>query len=350
MVRTPSIISSSQLGGDSFGYHWIDDDTFSLYLLDVCGHGVGAALLSISVMNVLRTSSLVDTNFRDPANVLGNLNAAFPMEQHNDMYFTAWYGVYTLSTNNLSFACGGHPPAVLIAQDGTVRHLSAKGAVVGAFPKPTYETASTTVVPGSRLYLFSDGTYEIDRPDSSMMTHEEFSLILKDPVKSGVSKLQAIVTEVRRQQEQEAFVDDFSLVEFCFPDEQLPSHGVLKLKATLGEVARLHPFLTSYCEHEGTPMEQVFDFEVILEELVTNVIKYGGVDAGQEAASSNSCAKGTKSQSASATGAIRSTHLPGTKSILINRSKNARSEASASTLSRNSPTPRAMSTRMERTS
>lgn len=171
---------------------------------------------------------------------------------------------------------------MLIAQDGTVRHLSAKGAVVGAFPKPTYETASTTVVPGSRLYLFSDGTYEIDRPDSSMMTHEEFSLILKDPVKSGVSKLQAIVTEVRRQQEQEAFVDDFSLVEFCFPDEQLPSHGVLKLKATLGEVARLHPFLTSYCEHEGTPMEQVFDFEVILEELVTNVIKYGGVDAGQE--------------------------------------------------------------------
>lgn len=89
MVRTPSIISSSQLGGDSFGYHWIDDDTFSLYLLDVCGHGVGAALLSISVMNVLRTSSLVDTNFRDPDNVLGNLNAAFPMEQHNDMYFTA---------------------------------------------------------------------------------------------------------------------------------------------------------------------------------------------------------------------------------------------------------------------
>jgi len=275
-------ISSSQLGGDSFGYHWIDDDTFSLYLLDVCGHGVGAALLSISVMNVLRTSSLVDTNFRDPANVLGNLNAAFPMEQHNDMYFTAWYGVYTLSTNNLSFACGGHPPAVLIAPDGTVRHLSAKGAVVGAFPKPTYETASTTVAPGSRLYLFSDGTYEIDRPDSSMMTHEEFSLILKDPVKSGVSKLEAIVTEVRRQQEKEAFVDDFSLVEFRFPGDQLPSHGVLRLKADLSEVARLHPFLTSYCQHEGTPMEQVFDFEVILEELVTNVIKYGCVEAGQE--------------------------------------------------------------------
>jgi len=275
-------ISSSQLGGDSFGYHWIDDDTFSLYLLDVCGHGVGAALLSISVMNVLRTSSLVDTDFRDPASVLGNLNAAFPMEQQNDMYFTAWYGVYTLSTGTLRFACGGHPPAVLIAPDGTVLHLSAKGAVVGAFPKPTYETASTQVAPGSRLYLFSDGTYEIDRPDSTMMTHEEFSIILKDPVATGTRKLESVVMEVRQQQQKEAFADDFSLVEFHFPDNQPPSHGALRLKAELSELTRLHPFLTSYCEKEGTPTEQIFDFEVILEELVTNVIKYGRVDAGKE--------------------------------------------------------------------
>ncbi len=209
-------ISSSQLGGDSFGYHWLDDDTLSLYLLDVCGHGVGAALLSISVVNVLRISSLADTNFRDPANVLGNLNAAFPMEQHNDMYFTAWYGVYTRSTGTLRFACGGHPPAVLIAADGSFQNLSAKGAVVGAFPKPTYETASVTVAQGSRLYLFSDGTYEIDRPDSTMMTHEEFSLILRDSAESGRTKLEAIVNEVRRQQGKNDFADDFSLVEFTF--------------------------------------------------------------------------------------------------------------------------------------
>jgi len=210
-------ISSSQLGGDSFGYHWLDDDTLSLYLLDVCGHGVGAALLSISVVNVLRISSLSDTNFKDPANVLGNLNAAFPMEHHNDMYFTAWYGVYNRSTGTLRFACGGHPPAVLVEPNGNCQNLSAKGAVVGAFPKPTYETASVTVAPGSKLYLFSDGTYEIDRPDSTMMTHEEFSLILRESEDRGLSKLESIVAEVRRQQEKDDFADDFSLVEFTFP-------------------------------------------------------------------------------------------------------------------------------------
>ena len=49
-------VPSAELGGDAFGYHWLDDDHFAMYLLDVCGHGVGAALLSISALNVDRKS------------------------------------------------------------------------------------------------------------------------------------------------------------------------------------------------------------------------------------------------------------------------------------------------------
>lgn len=209
-------VSSSQLGGDSFGYHWLDDDSLSIYLLDVCGHGVGAALLSISVVNVLRNSSLADTDFQNPSEVLGNLNAAFPMEHHNEMYFTAWYGVYSRSTGILSFACGGHPPAVLISPDGEVINLAAKGTVVGVFPEPVFESSSVKVEAGSRLYLFSDGTYEIDRPNASMMTHEEFSMILKKPVSGKITKLETVVSEVRRQQQKDSFSDDFSLIEFTF--------------------------------------------------------------------------------------------------------------------------------------
>lgn len=293
-VRTDWVfVTSSELGGDSFGYHWLDDDTLSLYLLDVCGHGVGAALLSVSVVNVLRTSSLADTDFRDPAAVLGNLNAAFPMEKHNEMYFTAWYGIYKRSTGQMSYACGGHPPAVLVKPDGSHQHLSAKGAVVGVFPTPYYESLSVAVPERSRLYLFSDGAYEIDRPDGTMMTYEELSQLLRTPDQASKlsSRLDSIVTEVRRQQQREDFADDFSLVEFDFLKEPVrdpidPSersgHDTLILRNELAEIGRLHPFLKAYCEREGTPMEQVFDFEIILEELVTNVIKYGGLNPGEE--------------------------------------------------------------------
>ena len=283
-------ISSSQLGGDSFGYHWLDDDTLSLYLLDVCGHGVGAALLSISVVNVLRSGSLAGTDFRDPSAVLGSLNAAFPMEQHNEMYFTGWYGVYNRATGTLHFASGGHPPAVLIAPDGGVRHLASKGAVIGAFPKAVFETKSVLVSPGSRLYLFSDGAYEVDRPDGPMMTHEEFSGILADEKRPA--GLDPIVEEIRRQQGTDAFSDDFSLVEFHFPEKERGTvkttrtpddpTALLLLRSDLPELAKLNPFLVDFCSREGLPSELVPDLELILEELATNVMKYGGVESGAD--------------------------------------------------------------------
>ena len=102
---------SEQLGGDAFGYHWIDDDHFAIYLLDVCGHGVGAALLSISALNVLRAQSLPGVDFKDPSAVLAGLNRTFKMENQNNMYFTIWFGVFQRSSRRLVCSSGGHPPA-----------------------------------------------------------------------------------------------------------------------------------------------------------------------------------------------------------------------------------------------
>ncbi|MEI8191965.1 MAG: response regulator, partial [candidate division NC10 bacterium] len=76
-IRTDwRLIPSFQLGGDSLGYHWIDKEHFAMYLLDVCGHGVGTALLSVSVLDMLRSQSLPDVDFRMPAQVLRALNRA----------------------------------------------------------------------------------------------------------------------------------------------------------------------------------------------------------------------------------------------------------------------------------
>src|SRR5262249_42837305 len=85
-------VPSTQLGGDSFGYHRLDDDHFAFFLLDVSGHGVGASLLSVSAMNVIGARSLPGVDFRDPGQVLAGLNNAFQMDKHNNKYFTIWYG------------------------------------------------------------------------------------------------------------------------------------------------------------------------------------------------------------------------------------------------------------------
>jgi sigma-B regulation protein RsbU (phosphoserine phosphatase) len=162
------------LGGDSFGYHEIDDDHLAVYLLDVCGHGVGAALLSVTAINVLRSAALPNTDFRDPGAVLSALNDAFPMEKQNNMYFTIWYGVYRRSTGALRYASAGHPASVLRKADGRVLTLATPGIAIGMMPDMLYRTAHSEVASGDRLHLVSDGTFEVETAPGEMLAFDTF--------------------------------------------------------------------------------------------------------------------------------------------------------------------------------
>ncbi|MEQ1776852.1 MAG: FHA domain-containing protein, partial [Burkholderiales bacterium] len=111
-VRTEwLLIPCARLGGDALGYQWIDNDHFSLYLLDVSGHGPEAAMLAVGVMNALRQKVLPGADLRDAAQVVKQLNAMFQMEDHSLMYFTLWYGVYRMSVRTLSYCSAGQHPA-----------------------------------------------------------------------------------------------------------------------------------------------------------------------------------------------------------------------------------------------
>jgi serine phosphatase RsbU (regulator of sigma subunit)/anti-sigma regulatory factor (Ser/Thr protein kinase) len=275
--------TSSQLGGDSFGYHWLDDDHLAIYLLDVCGHGVGAALLSVSVVNLLRTTSLTGTDFLDPAAVLASLNETFPMERHGEMYFTAWYGVYTSRTRELCFACGGHPPAVLVTKEGAATCLSAKGVIVGAFPQAAYQNEKVFVPDWARLYLFSDGVYEIEQPGRPMMSYDDFVEILKNLPPD--SELASLVAELKQRQGGDCFVDDISLIEFRFLPPTPTVRESLVLNNNMDEWGELLEFTREFTSRHGLPHEELVILDVILEEVVTNILKYGGMPPDARACS-----------------------------------------------------------------
>ena len=210
-------VPSASLGGDAFGYHWLDDDHFIIYLNDVSGHGVGAALLSVSVMNALRSQSLPDTDFKDPEQVLASLNVAFPGEKNNDMFFTIWYGVYQKSTRELTYASGGHPPALLFGdtpQDNSrVEQLRTPNQVIGAMPDATYQKNKQVIGEQSVLYIFSDGVYEIEKSDGSMWQFDEFTNIMNKPGPDNQSRLDHLYQHAKLIGNQENFEDDFTIVE-----------------------------------------------------------------------------------------------------------------------------------------
>ena len=168
-------ISSQALGGDCFDHYWLDPDYLVVYLLDVSGHGLGAALLSTSVLNVLRSQSLPNVNFYRPETVLKGLNETFQMTQQNEKYFTIWYGVYNRVTRELSYASAGHPPAMLVSPatatgPATISPLRTPGMPIGMMPDATYQWGRCGVAEGGRLYIFSDGIYEIEPTNADAYT------------------------------------------------------------------------------------------------------------------------------------------------------------------------------------
>lgn len=212
-------VPSSELGGDSFGYHWVDPDHFALYLLDVCGHGVGAALLSIVVVNTLRSEALGDTNFRAPDEVLTALNRAYQMEDHNDLYFSIWYGVYHPAERRLKYASAGHHPAILVTGEpalrGHIEKLHASGPVLGITPTATYRSEECRLSAPSRLFLFSDGTFEIGKTDGVMLEFGEFLEVLGAPVAAGESELDRLLDFVRAVHGPGPLEDDFSIIKLA---------------------------------------------------------------------------------------------------------------------------------------
>lgn len=213
---------SAQLGGDAFGYDRLDTDTFVMYLIDVCGHGAGAAMHSVSVLSVLRQRAL-KADLREPAEVLTSLNAMFQMERHDGMYLTMWYGVYHRPERLLRYACAGHHPGFLVsgpldsAGERTAVPLRTRGVMIGAVPEARYVVDQTVVPPRSALYLFSDGVFEIVTRDQRQWRLEDFVRLLIEPRRPDLPESERLYASVKAAARPGPLDDDFSLLVVTFP-------------------------------------------------------------------------------------------------------------------------------------
>ena len=215
-IRTDwHFVPSAHLGGDAFGYHWLDGENFALYLLDVCDHGVGPALLSVSVLNVLRSQSLPNTDFHVPSQVLYTLNETFQMENHNNLYFTMWYGVYNKSTGILEYSSAGNAQALLYDAAGGCADISTPNMLVGGMPDMTYKSSFAAITAPARLYIFSDGVHEVHLPDNTLWGQDRLKRFFAQS-SAGESDLKALYTTLETEQGFKGLEDDFSIMKVTF--------------------------------------------------------------------------------------------------------------------------------------
>ena len=206
---------SARLGGDAFGYQWLDERHFAAFVLDVAGHGAAAALHAVSVVNVLRQRMLPEVDFCNPAAVIRSLNRMFPIERHNSLFFTIWYGVYDAEQRVLIFATGGHHPAYLLPPSPLAPvPLATRNPSIGIVPDRDMLAARVAVPPGSALHLFSDGVFEIVDRDGRQWELEQVIGLLPDASTPGGP--QRLYARIRAAARPGPLDDDFSALVLRF--------------------------------------------------------------------------------------------------------------------------------------
>jgi sigma-B regulation protein RsbU (phosphoserine phosphatase) len=207
-----NFVPSQQLGGDIFDYYWLDNKHLVIYLLDVAGHGVRSALLSVSVLNLLRSQSLYNTDFYQPATVLAELNRVFQMSYSGDDYFTIWYGVYNLEDRELFYASAGHPPSILLTDSSAIQ-LVTPSTPIGMLPDVYYDEGFYKIPIGSCLYIFSDGVYEIQQKNGTIWGLENFISFLSEETNKNID---TIFQKINQLKIKPRLDDDASLLQITF--------------------------------------------------------------------------------------------------------------------------------------
>jgi sigma-B regulation protein RsbU (phosphoserine phosphatase) len=158
----------TDLAGDALGVVAFPQGPVGLYLLDVSGHGVGAALLSFTLNHMLSPSVegalLIEAtadglSVVSPSRVAERLNRQFPMDRTRQ-YFTFVYGVFEPSRGALRYVMAGHPAPIFLPRTGTPAPLPGGGLPIGMIEHATYVDETVNLLPGDRLYLYTDGVIE----------------------------------------------------------------------------------------------------------------------------------------------------------------------------------------------
>jgi sigma-B regulation protein RsbU (phosphoserine phosphatase) len=163
-----------ELAGDILNVFWLDEKHVGLYLLDVSGHGVAAALLSVTLSRVLVPAPDQSSLLRQPiagssghrpvlpARVAEQLNRLFPMDPTTGQYFTLLYGILDLDTGEFHYVAAGHPGPIYLPHNTEPKILAVPALPIGICKEARYEEHSVSLRPGDRLYLYSDGITEAE--------------------------------------------------------------------------------------------------------------------------------------------------------------------------------------------
>jgi sigma-B regulation protein RsbU (phosphoserine phosphatase) len=321
-----SMVPAKEVGGDFYDFFLIDHHHLGFVIGDASGKGVPAAMFIAITRSLVKAVAPLSSS---PGECMAFVNNMLARDNPQTLFATCFYGVLDTRTGEVGFCNAGHPPAMILRNDGSVQAIrDVSGVALGVVEDLEYETGSFRLYPGEVVHLYTDGVTEAQ--DAADALYDEPRLIT-ELGQTGDTNPEAVIASVLRSVE--AFVgnapqfDDITMLTLRFDQASLeadaplevrprqmltgfpategsdmddrsaripelpqtpasapvtqapailePDRGAMVIANDVAELERLAEMVDMFIEKHGLPEKLAFNLNVCLDELITNIISYG---------------------------------------------------------------------------
>jgi serine phosphatase RsbU (regulator of sigma subunit) len=161
---------ATYVGGDLYDVIPLPDDSLLVYVADVSGKGVPAALIMAALSTNIRSEALLQS---EVDKLLGTVNnTLYSLTSEEGFFATIVLGRYWPASGKLQLALGGHLQPLWIGQSGIGNLPQLKGISIGVTPDVHYEKREILLPPGEAVLFFSDGVIEAENEDQTLFGNE----------------------------------------------------------------------------------------------------------------------------------------------------------------------------------
>jgi PAS domain S-box-containing protein len=217
-----SATSTTRVGGDFFDVFAMIGGRAGVLVGDVSGKGLKAAVLTSIIKDTIKAYAH-DTP--SPAAAMTRANIALSEATKPPLFASVFYAVVDGARNLLTYCNAGHPPAAVLASDGSVRLLEGASPIIGAFPEVTYADHSVHLAPDETVLLYTDGVTEARDPKGVFFEKEGLLAALRSADAADVAGLPAAVFDAVMTFSEGRQTDDIALLAFRHSGARLPDAG-----------------------------------------------------------------------------------------------------------------------------
>lgn len=267
-----SMTPAKGVGGDFYDFFLLDEEHLALVMADVSGKGVPAALFMVVSRTLIRSHVIAGGTLTQ---AVEEINESLCKNNKNGMFVTAWIGVLTISTGELTFVNAGHCRPLLRHADGYCEYVTfLSGLVLAGMEEAKYRQSQVHLKKGDTILLYTDGVTEATSVKKELYGEKRLRRaagVLTALTPKGL--LERIWEDVDRFQKDAEQFDDITMLALTYNGNGLEEKSG---EPEMENIKEFTDFVSGVLKENGVSIKTSTKVQMTVDEIFSNICYYSG--------------------------------------------------------------------------